>query len=112
MDKFNTLLGEGIQIDPRFPERSFERLDSLTKMRDQLAEFLEGFRAECAKYDEAKPHLNACEGALAKFEQVTRAVVGKLAVQKAVDSRVGPLEYGFDHAIKRLDAGKSELLGT
>lgn len=64
LERFTGDLKQGIEIDPRFPERAFEKVEKLSKMRDQLAEFLESFRTECGKFLESKPHLVACEEAL------------------------------------------------
>jgi hypothetical protein len=92
-------------IEPRFPERAPAKLELLTKQRDQLAEFLESFVAECGQYSESKAHIEACDKTLIKFATVTEAVVGSLAVQKAIDDRTGPLEYGLSYALDRLNSG-------
>jgi hypothetical protein len=54
-------------------------------------------------YVESHEHIETCETTLAKFDSVTASVVGVFTVQKAVDLRTGPLEYGFNHAAKALE---------
>ena len=69
---------------------------------------MESFRAECGEYPESSEHIDACESALNKFADVTAAVVGSLAVQKAIDTRDGPLEYGLGYQLEKLNGGLDE----
>lgn len=103
LKKLNDGLDSGFEIDPRFPERSAEKLQEMTKARDQLAEWLENFKSVCGTFVEAEPYIAACNEALEKFTRTTAAVVGDQAVRKAIDDRKGPLEYGLDYACKQLE---------
>lgn len=101
--RVESTIAKGLKLDSRFPDRVEKELAESIKERDQLAEWIESFRSECGRYAEAAPHVVRVEAAIRDINTVINEVEGQIIVQRAIDDRKGPLEYGLDYSCKQLE---------